>query len=280
MKRLLAFGPALVMLALASPHLLNAWRRDTYAAHGPLALGFSLFVLWDDRRVLRSAQGPGDGRGIFVILGAMAAFLGGVQIKSLGLETLAIVGAVAGGFLWALGLETLRRAAFPIGFLLFMAPLPRFVIDTVTLRVQNAAATTGGLLAELAGVPVYQHGHILELPNLVLEVAEICNGLRFLTAFVVFTVALAHISQRTLGPKIVLTLSAVPLAVAANALRVGVVATASYYIGPQAASGFLHHTIGHVVWVLTLAPLLSIAFLLRRQPKKGDHTDRPAGAVA
>jgi exosortase len=273
MKRLLAFAPALVMLALSSPHLLHAWRRDTYAAHGPLALAFSLFVLWDDRRVLRGAQGRGDSRGIPIILGAMGAFFAGVRAGSLGLQALAIAAAVAGGFLWALGLETLRQVAFPIGFLVFMAPLPRVIIDAVTLHVQSAAAAAGGLLAELAAVPVYQHGHILELPDLVLEVAEICNGLRFLTAFLVFTVALAHVSQRTLGREIVLVLSAVPLAIAANSLRVGAVVTASYYIGPQAASGFLHHTIGHVVWVLTLGPLLLLAYALRQWPRHAVHDD-------
>jgi exosortase len=270
MKRLLAFAPALVMLALASPDLLHAWRKDTYAAHGPVALAFSLFVLWDDRRVLLSSRGHGDNRGVFVILGALAAFFAGVRAGSLGLQTLAIVGSVAGGFLWAAGTGTLRKAAFPIGFLIFMAPLPRFIVDAVTLRVQDAAAAAGGLLAELAAVPVYQHGHFLELPNMVLEVAEICNGLRFLTAFVVFTVALAQVSQRTLGRKALLALSAAPLAVAANALRVGVVVTASYYIGPQAASGFLHYTIGHVVWVLTLGPLLLLAYALRRWPQHGE----------
>jgi exosortase len=273
MRRFLAFAPALVMLALASPHLLHAWRRDTYAAHGPLALGFSLFVLWDDRGVFRSSRSPGDSLGAFIILLAIASFLAGIRLESLGLQTLAIVAGVAGGFLWALGAKALRRAAFPIAFLVFMAPLPRFIVDAVTSHVQNAAAAAGGLIAELSGVPVYQHGHILELPNLNLEVAEICNGLRFLTAFVILTVALAHVSQRTLGRKVVLTLSAVPLAVAANALRVGAVATASYYIGPQAASGFLHHTIGHVVWVLTLGPLLCVAYALRRWPRRGDQHD-------
>ena len=84
--------------------------------------------------------------------------------------------------------------------------------------------------------------------------AEVCNGLRFLTAILVLTIAFAHITQRSLGRKLVLVASAVPVAIVANAVRVTAIALAVHYWGPEAASGWIHHAIGKGVWALTLLP--------------------------
>lgn len=94
--------------------------------------------------------------------------------------------------------------------------------------------------------------------------AEVCNGLRFLTALLVLTVAFAHVSQRSLAGKLVLVASAVPIAILANAVRVATIVVAAHYIGSQVTSGFIHNSIGKGVWALTLIPLGALGLLLRR----------------
>src|SRR2546422_142025 len=104
----------------------------------------------------------------------------------------------------------------------------------------------------VVAVPHYQYGIAMELRRVTLEVAEGCNGLRFLMALVTLAAALAQVTQSTLTRKAAMVAFAVPLAILEKAGRVAAVCLAAYYIGPQAAAGMPHHTIGKGVWALAL----------------------------
>jgi len=92
----------------------------------------------------------------------------------------------------------------------------------------------------------------------------VCNGLRFLMALLVLTTAFAQVTQRTIPRKITLALSSIPIAILANAARVAAIGVGVHLIGPEAASGTIHHWIGKGVWGLTLIPLAALGFLLSR----------------
>ena len=172
---------------------------------------------------------------------------------------------VLGGIVhWIWGPSMLRAAAFPLGFLVLMVPLPYVVVAAVTLDLQRFAAGFAGRALSLLDVPFAQEGVTIELPALTLQVAEVCNGLRFLAALLVLTLAFAHVTQRTVTSKIVLTLSAIPVAIVANAVRVTGIVLAVQYIGPHAASGVIHNSIGKGVWALTIAALVGLGLFLRR----------------
>jgi exosortase len=174
---------------------------------------------------------------------------------------------VSGWVLLALGEGCLRELVFPVAFLVFLAPLPRPVVGVVSLDLQRFAAWSGAEAAGLLGVPVYQEGVFIELPSTTLQIAEICNGLRFMTALVVLTVALAYSFRLGVARGAALVASSVPLAILANAARVAAIALGVFYYGPEAASGLIHHSIGKVVWVLTLVPLGLLAWWLRPCPR-------------
>jgi exosortase len=246
------------------------WYWNTYAAHGVFVPLFAAHFLWVDRARLRAAIGRGDGRGLLLLAAGLGALALGAWHRNLFVQGLSFVVTLAGAVLWLFGLPCLRQAAFALGFLAFMVPLPRWIVGTVTLHLQVFAATFAGAALSLFEVPFYRHGVQIELPNITLEVAEICNGLRFLTALVVLTVAFAQVGLRSVGRKLVLISSAVPIAILANAVRVATVVVGTHYVGPEVAVGFIHHTIGKVVWVLTLIPLLTVAWLLRRSEKKAE----------
>jgi exosortase len=104
-----------------------------------------------------------------------------------------------------------------------------------------------------------------------LQVAEACNGLRFLMALLVLTAAFAQITQRTVADKAALVVAAIPIAIVANAMRVAAIVVGVQYVGPEAASGTIHNWIGKGMWGLTLVPLIGLGFLLARRssPKVG-----------
>jgi exosortase len=254
----------LTLVALYTPTLASlgrAWWTDTYAAHGLFVPFFSLFLGWREWGSIRTT-GRGHPTGLLLITGAVALLGAGTWQNSLFVQGLAVAPVLAGLVAWILGLQALRVLAFPIAFLLFMAPLPRSAVEAVTLKLQLFAAGFAASSLRLLDIPVYQSGVLIELPSITLEVAEICNGLRFLTALLVLTTAFAHLTQRTIFRKLVLALSAIPIAIFANATRVAVIAVATQYIGPEAASGTIHNFLGKLVWALTLVPLAGLGVFL------------------
>jgi len=250
--------------------IVHLWRVDPYAGHGMFVPLYSAFLLWADRHrlgVVPRRRTPG---GALVVMGALALLAAGQWLATITLQGLSLVAAVAGLALWAHGARRLRAAAFPLAFLLFMMPLPHSIVGAFTLDLQAFAAHFAGAVLSVVGVPHYQYGITIELPRVTLEVAEGCNGLRFLMALVTLAAALAQVTQSTPTRKAALVAFAVPLAILANAGRVAAVCLAAYYIGPQAAAGMPHHTIGKGVWALALTPLVLLAIVLRR-----DRRERP-----
>lgn len=253
--------------------MIHEWRTDTYAVHGMFVPLFAAHFLWTDRERLRAALGGHDVRGLVVFVLSLAALGGGYAVDSLLLRGWSLVAAIAGATLWAFGPRVLRVAAFPLGFLLLMVPLPRAAVAALTIHLQLFAANFAGDVLAAVGTPVYQQGVYIYLPSITLEIAELCNGLRFLLALLVLTIAFAEITQPTFWRKCALVLSVIPVAVLANATRVTVIGLAAHYWGPEAASGPIHHAIGKVVWALTLIPMFGIGYFLWRT---GSKVERPS----
>lgn len=253
--------------------LVNVWRVDPYGGHGMFVPAYSAILLWFDRRRLAATPRRREPAGALLVLTALALLALGRWADSIAVQGLSLVIALAGLVLWRFGARRLRAAAFPIGFLALMLPLPRAVVDGITLDLQAFHARFSSVVLELAGVPHVQRGIYIELPTTMLSVAEGCNGLRFLMALVTLAAAFAQASQRTTGRKLLLIALAVPLAVGANGLRVSALSLAVYQLGPQAAAGLTHYSIGKALWAGTLGLLVVIGMLLRRGGRSASPLD-------
>jgi exosortase len=274
MERGAAFSPAAgiaaalviaVAFAPLAPDLWHAWRTDPYAGHGMFVPVYAAFLLWMDRERLRGTPRRSEPAGALVVLAALALFAVGRAAGDLTLQVVSLAIALAGSVLLSFGWAALRAAAFPLGFLVLVLPLPRPIVHVISLPIQRFAAAFTGAVLTVAGVPHHQSGVFIELPRITLEVAEGCNGLRFLMALVTLTAAFAQATQRTTAAKVVLVAAAIPVAILANDVRVATLALAGYYIGPQAAVGLTHHSIGKGIWALALVPLAVLGVFLRRR---------------
>jgi exosortase len=267
-KRRRALG-ALSLLGLAGAyaptltHLWHAWRTNSYAGHGMLVPAFSALLLWGDRERLRRAAGSATGAGLPLLLAGLGILAIATWQRSLFFAGLSFPVSLAGLVWMSFGKAAMRVALFPIGFCGLWVPLPNPVVALLTDEIQELVASMAGFLVGAVGVPVYQHGTVLEVSTTTLEVAQACNGLRFMMAMIVLAVAFAYVSQRTLGRQVVLVLSAVPISILANGVRVAVIAVAADQYGRQAASGFIHNMIGKSVWLLALGCLGGFGLLLR-----------------
>ena len=253
----IVYGPTLYDL------VYEGW-TNTYAGHVLFVPAFAALFAWANRDRLRAVATKGSPAGLAVVVAALVLLALGRWSSSLVLQTLSIVMAVAGLVLWWAGWRLLLAARASVGFLIFMIPLPLAVVDSVTLSLQRFVAWSSAAMLDLLGVPVHHEGVFLTLPQMTLEVAEVCNGLRFLMTLLVLTIAFGQVSQRTIGRKVLLAVVAVPVAILANAVRVAGIAFAAFHVGPEAASGFYHLLVGKVVWGVTIVVLVAFGLLLRR----------------
>jgi exosortase len=254
---LLRWSFLLFVVALYLPTLAeiwHTWSTHRYAAHAIFAPILSALMLWARRRERHGHAGSGCSAGL-VLLG-VAAGLGGVghAVQSIVAHVVSVVLAVWGLALWLRGTAWTRRAAIPLGFLLFMLPLPHGVATAVTLPLQHFAARFAAGLLELFHIPVSQAGG--------LRVDESGNGLPFLMVLLVVTTAFALTHLPTWGRRLTVIAAAIPAAMLANGIRVAVTAAAAHLVGPQAATGSLHDYAGRAIWALTLVSILGFGVLL------------------
>jgi exosortase len=254
------------VLALVGLHapvvadLVNLWRTVEYNGHGAFVPAFAAMVAWIQRDRLRAASGRGTLPALVLVVAGIALLAIGRAWSSIVVQGISIPLTVAGVIGAMFGLSCARRAAFPLGLLPLMVLPPPGVADAVTLHLQLFAAGVAGAIMRVLGIPFFRSGVVIEMPTLTLHVAAVCNGLRFLMAFLALTATVAQVTQPTRSRKVLLTASAIPIAILDNAVRIAAIGVGVHLIGPQAASGLIHDWIGKTIHALTLIPLAVLAF--------------------
>ncbi len=270
----LALLPLIAWLyARVIPALVDDWWNDPNFSHGFLVPLFSIFLVWQDRKRLSELPVRPSWLGLVGIAGAMTVLIVGTLGAELFLSRSSLILLIAGIILHFLGWAHLRALLFPLGFLFLMVPIPTILFNQITIPLQFLASQmASGLVAEL-GVPVLRQGNIIQLPGMALEVAEACSGIRSLMSLTTVAVIYAYFLESKWGPRLLLAVSAVPIAVLANGLRVTGTALLAHYWSKEAAEGFFHNFSGWLVFVLSLLMLFGLQSLMsyvrkrRRQPE-------------
>jgi exosortase len=179
------------------------------------------------------------------------------------LQRVSLVGLL-GGLVWfACGGAWARLCLFPFAFLLFAIPLPYVLYYTLSFPLQQLAAKLATWALVILGIPALRVGNTIELPNSTLEVAEACSGLRSLVTLLALGALFARFSQQGWLKRWALFASTIPIAIAGNAIRVFATGVGVYTDGPKWASGWLHESMGLLVFAFALLALGFVSALMR-----------------
>jgi exosortase C (VPDSG-CTERM-specific) len=223
-------------------------------------------------------QNTWDSRPSFVAGGftiAITALSGGwVIFDSLtwsGIDKLAFQLLTFLGFLWGiclffLGARWVYSASFPLGFLLLMIPVPDAIIGYLEQLLMLSSAWTAELIFDFAGVPVHKNGQILELPQISLEVAQECSGIRSSWVLLITSILAAYLFLPDIPKRAMLVFFVLPLAILRNALRIFVIGWLCVNEGPEMVDSWIHKKGGPLFFVASLVPLLILASILRASP--------------
>ena len=237
----------------------------------PFVAGYLLYI---QRRTRASTYATSIG-GTILLGGVAAAALvawimwrGSLSINDgLAVLALAYVSLVAGGGYLFLGAKWMASAAFPIGFLIFMVPLPDAVVHEMETALVLASADVSAVLFRVTGTPLVRDGQQFMLPGIVLKVAQECSGIHSTWVLFITSLVASHLFLKRPWRRILLVAFVIPLAIARNAFRILVIGLLCVYIGPHMIDSIIHRHGGPVFFALSLAPLFLLLWWLRRQER-------------
>jgi exosortase len=133
--------------------------------------------------------------------------------------------------------------------LLFTFPIPDVLYGELTQPLQLLATRLSESALELFGFSVIREGNILQLVHMRLSVVEACSGLRSLVTLFFFCLIYAWFFEDRIWLRTVIALSAIPVAVGVNVLRI----TATGILGRYDiawTSGTRHEILGWTAFAL------------------------------
>jgi exosortase len=249
--------------------LVTDWWQIPDFSHGFLVPIFAGYLVWVKRNALRNTRVAPSWVGVAVIALALLVLLLGVYGAELFLSRISLVILLAGLVLCFGGRQLLKELRFPLLVLLLAIPIPSIIFNEITLPLQTLASKLASALLPLFGVPVLREGNVIELPSMKLEVAEACSGIRSLISLFTLSIFYGYFLERSFLRRTVLALASIPIAIAANALRILGTGLCVQYWDPDKAQGFFHEFSGLVMFLVSLGCLFLVHRLMRLIPARG-----------
>jgi exosortase B len=259
------WGPILLGLAcLYIPTLtslfLGIWRSDEQM-HGPIVLGIGLWLFFRNWETMEdsSRNQPTCSQGwIYLILGLIFYLIGRSQDVLL-FEVGSFIWVIIGLILILRGTKALKTQWFSVFFLLFMVPLPAFIVDAVTMPMKMAVSYVAEHILYWIGYPIGRSGVMLQIGQYKLLVADACAGLHTLLTLEALGLLYLNLVRRdSLFRNTGLALLIVPISFTANAIRVMALSLITYHFGDEAGQGFLHGFAGMVLFLSALLLIISV----------------------
>ena len=246
--------------------LWQQWWTNDFYSHGVLVFPIAAYILW--RMWPRDVGWGGHDAGL-IVLGALVVlyiWLNRARADYLSAIVWILMGAA---LVWSLaGPRVLRRVWFAFAFALLAVPLP--FVEWVSLPLSQITGTWSAQVVRLFGVPVVAHGSQIILPNANLVVGAQCSGLRSMVALVTLSALFAFVVSGPLWGRLVLLLSAFPLALVGNLARVISLLIVANRWGAQAGFDFYHTYSGYIFFLAAFAFLILLARIVRCDAVRSD----------
>lgn len=275
----LSWGPIIAALAVGLMSLWpfwdglkimwGSWIDSPEYSHGLLIPPIAAFLVWQQKDRLERMRFIGSWWGVAIIgLGGALLLLGQFGTVYV-IVQYAYVITLCGLVLSFIGWPAFRLIAVPLLILLFMIPLPQFVLANLSTKLQLLSSQFGVFVMRLFDISVFLEGNVIDLGGYKLQVAEACSGLRYLFPLMTLGFLMAYFYEGALWKRIVLFLSSIPITVLMNSVRVGIIGITVEHSGIEMAEGFLHEFQGWMVFMICAVIMLGESALLTRVGREG-----------
>ncbi len=259
--------------------LLGSAARGEYYSHITLIPLVSIcLIYWERKNLFREVDDSYRMGIILLLFGVLLYLIAKGQKQALSQNDYAAIITLAGVVFWigaftlSYGYRAFRLAIFPLLFLAFMIPIPTVLMDEVIYLLQVGSTEVTYVLFQVIGVPVSRDGFTFQLPNISIEVAKQCSGIRSSLALFITSFLAAHFFLKTGWRKAVLILSIIPITIIKNGIRIVTLSLLAVYVDERfITGGFLHKSGGFVFYIPALGLLGIILLFLRKTEKRTER---------
>ena len=256
--------------------LVGEWSRQPDYSHGFFVAPLAVYFLWARRDSFPGLSDRVAWLGLIVIGVSVAMRFAGAHYYMDALDGWSILLWVA-GVVWLLwGGRVLAWSLPSILFLWFMVPLPYRIERAFSLPLQSIATKISCAMLQMLGQPAVSEGNTILLGTQHLEVEQACSGLRTLVGILALAFGYVVLAGRAWWEHAILLLSVVPIALAANALRIVATGLLYRYVSGEAAQRFSRDAAGWVMILLAAAMFSGVLWYLTKLTREVESLDMGA----
>lgn len=254
---LVLFGPTYWLLAR------GFWGIDVYA-HGPIVLSVVAWFIYTKRHAFSYSPKRSDVvAGIPLLAFGLLLFVFARSQDIVNIEVASQIPIFIAVLLLLFGTAAVKTLWFPLLFLVFLVPIPTAFIDLLTGPLKHYVSVVVDQLLYTAGYPIARTGVMLTIGQYQVLIADACSGLNSIYTLSAMGLLYTYMVQRGAWLHIAILLAGiVPIAFAANVIRVIALILVTYYFGNDAGQGFFHGFAGMFLFMIALAGFIGLDFLL------------------
>jgi exosortase B len=244
--------------------------------HGPIVLAVFMWLVWRQRDVLVAGRpNPSPVLGWASLTGGLLLFVLGHSQSVEAVSVTSHIPVLIGLLLILRGWDAVRALWFPLLFLLFLIPLPGILLDPLTAVLKQQVSAVVESVLYFFGYPIGRRGVTIQMGPYQLLMADACSGLNSIFSLSALGLLYLYLMQyKSRLHNALMLLAIIPIAVAANVIRVASLVLITFYFGDAVGQGFAHSAAGMLLFVVALLLLLGFDGLLRWVFSKRDGYGR------
>lgn len=247
------------------PELIKDWYEHSTFSYGFLVPFIAAYLFWQQWSQIKTTSVLPDIRASIPLFVAVAIGVAGYALGDSFSTRVSMILSLGSIVMLVFGIEMLKKLLFPLFYLSLMIPVPYVFIKDLTFYLRYSDATNAANVLQVLGLPVYRESYFLHIPNMSLEVADVCSGVSSVFALFALGVFYAHFLPLRFSLKILLVVCTFPFAVAANLFRIILTVILAYYFGPVVFQSYFHGFSGTFTFVLALMMTIGVGEILKRK---------------
>ena len=247
--------------------LLDVWESSPEYSYGYLVPLISLFLVWQRKNELAKLEFRGSWAGVGIALFGVLLGLIGQLSTVYTIQQIGLVVTICGFALALTGWPALRLLWMPLLLLFLAIPLPDFLQVKLSAGMQLISSALGVWFIRLFGISVYLEGNVIDLGVYKLQVAEACDGLRYLFPLMTLGLVMGYFYKGATWKRGLIFVSSIPLTILMNSLRIASIGVLVEHWGIGMAEGFLHEFQGWAVFMVSFALMVVLMILVSRVGK-------------